>query len=156
MPQSQTSGGVPAKADAAVAETNGMTSFLCSKCKTQYASQELLQQHFNQLTMHHTSKTCGMGLETAACWATRRGRCRPQSECAVWATNPWTPQADRATSPWNHAASWEHQRPIHPIGFVHDCRRLILPSATLNVTVDEIVEVDKIVLPRWPRRRDDA
>ncbi|TBU31765.1 hypothetical protein BD311DRAFT_104838 [Dichomitus squalens] len=87
-----------------------------------------------------------MGLETAACWATRRGRCRPQSECAVWATNPWTPQADRATSPWNHAASWEHQRPIHPIGFMHDCRCLILPSATLNVTVDEIVEVDKIVL----------
>ncbi|TBU33002.1 PLU-1-like protein-domain-containing protein [Dichomitus squalens] len=30
--------------------------------------------------------------------------------------------------------------------FVHDCRRLILQSATLNVTVDEIVEVDKIVL----------
>ncbi|EJF55457.1 hypothetical protein DICSQDRAFT_141919 [Dichomitus squalens LYAD-421 SS1] len=29
---------------------------------------------------------------------------------------------------------------------MHDCRRLILPSATLNVTVDEIVEVDKIVL----------
>ncbi|EJF66292.1 hypothetical protein DICSQDRAFT_13978, partial [Dichomitus squalens LYAD-421 SS1] len=42
----------------------------CSKCKTQYASQELLQQHFNQSTMHHTCKTCGLGFETAASWAT--------------------------------------------------------------------------------------
>ncbi|KAM5534398.1 hypothetical protein V8D89_011865 [Ganoderma adspersum] len=31
-------------------------------------------------------------------------------------------------------------------GFVHECRRLIVHSATLNVLVDEIVEVDKIVL----------
>ncbi|TBU35460.1 hypothetical protein BD311DRAFT_744020 [Dichomitus squalens] len=70
-------GGVPARAEAAVAETNGTTSFSCSKCKTQYASQELLQQHFNQSTMHHTCKTCGLGFETAASWATHRGRCPP-------------------------------------------------------------------------------
>ncbi|KAI0723724.1 hypothetical protein C8T65DRAFT_627192 [Cerioporus squamosus] len=63
--------------DAATPTPTERETTRCAKCDVEFSSDEALQAHYDESSLHPTCHTCGLGFASIGPWATHKARCPP-------------------------------------------------------------------------------